>query len=205
MTDMFTETILLASASPRRRELLESIGVPLLVASADIDESISDHVPIVERVRILADLKAHAVANALPDCPRWILGADTLVTLGGRTFGKPIDSAQARSMLMTLAGATHTVVTGLALLDSWRGTTETIVSETAVTIAVMSEAEIEFYVASGEWEGAAGGYRIQERAALFVERVDGSYSGIVGLPLREFYVILARSGYPLLGGTVGAS
>ena len=202
---MFTETILLASASPRRRELLERIGVPLVVAPADIDESVCDSLPVARRVQALAGLKARAAAEEAPGRLRWILGADTLVTLDGRTFGKPVDRNEAREMLEALAGAVHTVATGLALLDLDTGTMQTIVSETAVAIASMTPTEVDFYLASGEWDGAAGGYRIQERAALFAERVEGSYSGVVGLPLREFYVILSRSGYPFSGGTDEAS
>lgn len=204
---MFSDPILLASASPRRRELLASLGVPLMTLPADIDESVADDIHVSERVAQLAELKARA-ASALPwpyaePRPRWILGADTLVAAGERVFGKPADEGEARAMLRRLAGARHEVHSGLAVLDASTGAVRSVVSTTRVLFGPMSEAEIEAYLRLGEWRGAAGAYRLQEAASLFVERIEGSYSGVVGLPLREFYGILRAAGYPPFAEAAG--
>lgn len=188
-------TIILASASPRRREILERLGLPVYPSPADIDESLDDDLPIAERVAALARRKAEAI-DPPPERGRWILGADTLVALGGTALGKPQGLADAESMLQRLSGREHAVYTGLCLLDRDFGLARSAVSETLVRFSMMSDAEIASYLSCGEWRGAAGAYRIQDRAACFIERVEGSFSGIVGLPIREFYVILADSGYP---------
>jgi septum formation protein len=194
-------TILLASASPRRRDTLTALGFSLQVLAMDIDESVADELPVRERVMRLAQLKA-AAAHAKPwegngAKPRWILGADTLVSLDGLVFAKAEDCAEAGRMLKALAGKTHQVYSGLALIDGDTGAVHSIVSSTDVRFAPLSGREIEGYLDTGEWRGVAGAYRIQERASFFVERVEGSFSGVVGLPLREFYVILGQAAYPL--------
>lgn len=204
---MFTDPILLASASPRRRELLRRLGVPLLTLPADIDESVADELHVAERVARLAELKARAT-EALPwpyaePRPRWILGADTLVAAGERVFGKAEDEDEARATLRSLAGAWHEVHSGLAVLDASTGAVRSAVSTTRVLFGPMSEAEIEAYLGLGEWRGVAGSYRLQEAASLFVERIEGSYSGVVGLPLREFYGILRAAGYPPFAEAAG--
>jgi len=196
---MFPEPVLLASSSPRRLETLERLGVPVVVFPADVDESAWDHVPVRERVVALARAKAAEAGGRAGVGPRWILGADTLVSVDGEASGKPADVGDARAMLRRLSGRDHVVSSGLAVLDRVTGRVETAVSETVVRFAAMSDTEIEAYLDTGEWEGVAGAYRIQERAALFVERVEGSFSGVVGLPIREFYVILLRCGYPSVG------
>ena len=202
---MFHDLIVLASASPRRRELLASLGVPLRLCPMDIDESVADHEHVSERVRTLARLKAQAAGRSLQadDGARWILGADTLVALDERVYGKPADRDDARRMLSELAGRTHMVHSGLALLDRLNDSAHTVLSSTSVSFAPLSPLERDRYLDSGEWQGAAGAYRIQEGAALFIERVEGSFSGVVGLPLREFYVILAQAGYPLYAEAAG--
>lgn len=204
---MFTDPILLASASPRRRELLQGLGVPLFTLPADIDESVADELHVAERVARLAELKALA-AEALPwpyaePRPRWILGADTLVAAGERVYGKAEDEDEARATLKRLADAWHEVHSGVALLDASTGAIRSVVSTTRVLFGPLSEAEIEAYLGLGEWRGAAGAYRLQEAASLFVERIEGSYSGVVGLPLREFYGILRAAGYPPFAEAAG--
>jgi len=196
-------TIVLASASPRRRETLERLGFPLVLRPTDSDESVADRLPVPERVVELAALKARAAA-ASPGAAgaqdgRWVLGADTLVALDGIAYGKPSGEEEAGNMLRALAGREHEVATGLALIDLDSGRLFTALSETLVRFAPMSEGEISAYLATGEWRGAAGAYRIQDRAAFFIDRVDGSFSGVVGLPIRELYVILRRSAYPFTG------
>ncbi len=192
------ETILLASGSPRRREILETYGFPLLIRPTDTDETLRDRLPAGERVRALALDKTEAALAAVRNGdPRWILAADTLVSVGGRVLGKARDRSEARDFLRSLSGISHLVSTALALTDRLDGTTRSILEETEVLFARLSDTEIESYLDTGEWEGAAGAYRIQGRAAFLVERVTGSWSCVVGLPLRSFYVILRDSGYPL--------
>lgn len=191
------EPLLLASASPRRIETLRGYGFRLVVSPADVDESSYDWMPVGERVQALAELKVRAGSASASEPPRWAIGADTLVALDGDVFGKPSDEADARAMLRALSGRTHAVLSGLCALDRRTGRIEKALSETAVTFSAMSERELDWYIASGEWRGVAGAYRIQERAAFFVERIEGSFSGVVGLPLHAFYAILSRIGYPV--------
>ncbi|MBN1241630.1 MAG: septum formation protein Maf [Spirochaetales bacterium] len=190
------ERILLASASPRRSEALSALGFPIAVRPADVDESLRDDEPVARRVRSLAADKARAVAGtAGQGDPRWVLGADTLVAVEDRVLGKPRDRAEATAHLALLSGREHTVHSGLALVDRRSGDVLEAASATLVEFLHLSETEIEWYLDSGEWEGVAGSYRIQERAALFAARVDGSYSGVVGLPLAVLYGMLRTAGY----------
>ena len=198
------ETILLASASPRRRSLLGELGIPFDALATDFDESVRDNLSPPERVLVLAEDKARTAAAA--DGPpgrkgahRLVLGADTLVCLqerGGfeQVMGKPDSRDAARSMIALLAGREHLVHTGLALLDTVSGLLWTARSDSRVRFAHLDPGEIEDYLDSGEWEGVAGGYRVQGRAAFHIERIEGSWSGIVGLPMRELYGILREAG-----------
>jgi septum formation protein len=197
------ERILLASNSPRRRELLESVGIGFESLAPDIDETLRDALPPVQRVIALAEDKARvAAALALPSSPRLVLAADTLVCIPdscseGRdlVLGKPESLADARRMIGLLAGRSHIVRSGIALLNRASGEMRSLCSNSTVVFAPMSDAEIENYLQSGEWVGVAGAYRIQGQAASFIDRLEGSWSGIVGLPLRELYVILLSAGY----------
>lgn len=194
---MYSDRLLLASASPRRKEIIERLGLDPIVEPVDLDESMHDELPIPDRVVALAEAKARLSARTTNlDC-RWILGADTLVGLDGRTFGKAGNAEAARTMIQDLAGRTHSVATGLCLLDRREFSAYSILSETEVAFASMSAAQVDAYIATGEWQGAAGAYRIQETASLFVEWIHGSFTGVVGLPIREFYVILQRSAFPV--------
>ncbi len=190
------EKLLLASASPRRRELLDSLGIGFDALAPDIDESLRDYLPPSERVLALAVDKARASAAAAPSsAPRLVLGADTLVSIEDSdapaiVLGKPSDEAEARAMVRLLQGRTHLVHTGIALVDRSSGSARTALSSSSVSFAPMSETEIGEYLASGDWKGAAGAYRIQGRAALHIDKLEGSWSCVVGLPIRELYVIL---------------
>jgi septum formation protein len=194
--------IYLASQSPRRQELLRQLGVgfELLLAQSDEDaESLERELPgedpqlYVQRVCLL---KAEAAlarcqARALPAAP--ILTADTTVTLDGHILGKPLDRDHATRMLQQLAGRTHQVFTAVVVTDT-RGAKHSALSISDVTFAPIDAAAIERYVASDEPFGKAGGYGIQGRAAGFTERIAGSYSGIMGLPLFETARLLRLSG-----------
>ena len=193
--------VYLASQSPRRRELLDRIGVrhePLL-AAADEDaealeatrkgESPEAYVERVARAKLRAAsrrLRARALA------PAPILCADTTVAIGGRILGKPIDGADAARMLALLSGRSHRVVSAVAVAA--RGRSRLAVSVSRVRFATIAPARIERYVASGEPFGKAGAYAIQSGAAAWVERIEGSYTGIMGLPLHETAALLEWAG-----------
>jgi septum formation protein len=197
------ERLLLASASPRRRELLAAAGIPFDCIVTDIDETVRDSLPPSARVLALAEDKAKAASGlALRSSPRLVLGADTLVCVpseGGsgveRALGKPRDADDAKGMLHELSGKSHVVRTGLVILDRPTGAVFPIRSDSAVRFAPLGEEEIESYLTAGEWEGVAGAYRVQGLAAFFIDRLEGSWTGVVGLPMRELYVILQQAGY----------
>jgi septum formation protein len=171
--------LILASGSARRAELLRAAGIAFEIAPAEIDERpLSGETPAayVER---LAREKAQAVARRHPDAA--ILGADTTVVVDGIILGKPADDGDARSMLATLSGRTHDVLTGIALIKN--GRLVSAVETTRVRFARLSDDDITWYVASGEPRGKAGAYAIQGLASRFVDGIEGSYSNVVGLPI----------------------
>lgn len=184
--------LVLASASPRRRQLLTRLGYPFDVAAPDADEPLDASLSPGELAQRLAWLKAEAVARDFPDA--LILGADTLVTTGGEVLGKPADRQDAIRILTRLGGTRHCVITGVCILDAASGRKWLDAEETWVTMRLMSRAEIEAYVDSGEAMGKAGAYAIQETGDRYVEKVEGSFSNVVGLPLE----LLARMLKPLL-------
>jgi septum formation protein len=186
-------SIILASASPRRAELLQQIGLKFSVRPADIDETAEvDETPqhYVER---LAREKALAVAKSAPQC--LVLGSDTSVVLDGRILGKPTDAADARETLARLSGATHQVMTAVALAND--GQCQSVLVTTEVCFRDLSSEEIDAYVASGEPMDKAGSYGIQGLGGIFVNELRGSYSAVVGLPLQETAALLAGAGYPV--------
>jgi septum formation protein len=197
------ERIILASGSLRRRELLEAAGIVFDVLIPDLDETTRDILPPAKRVIALAEDKALAIADiAQASSPRLVLAADTLVCVpdtdqvgGEDALGKPRDADEARSMLKRLSGAEHVVRTGVFLLDRDSGTRYSARSDTSVRFAPLSDAEIEGYLASGEWDGVAGAYRIQGLASLLVDCIDGSWTGVVGLPMHELYVMLRKANF----------
>ncbi|MGH9134536.1 MAG: Maf family protein [Ilumatobacteraceae bacterium] len=183
-----TVRLVLASGSPRRRELLALLGVPFDVVPADVDESVRPGESPVDHVRRLSIDKAAAFPIADGEV---VLGADTTVDVDGTIFGKPTDAADGRRMLGALAGRTHLVHTAVAV----RGVTfEHAVVTTAVTMTPMADAAIEWYLATGEPMGKAGAYAIQGAGGAFVASIDGSPSNVVGLPLAEVVELLRRSG-----------
>ena len=187
--------LVLASASPRRLDLLRQIGiVPDQVEPADIDETPRrDELPAGHVVR-LAEAKAHAVRPRHPAA--FILAADTVVACGRRILPKAEDEATARACLALLSGRRHRVYGGVALLTPAGDLAiRRVVSQ--VTFKRLSEAEVAAYLASGEWHGKAGGYAIQGHAAALIPWIAGSYSNVVGLPLYETARLLAGRGYPV--------
>jgi septum formation protein len=195
---MTAPTILLASASPRRSELLRQAGIAHEVRATAVDESVRPGEAPVAYVLRLATAKAEAAWSALaPHERRPVLAADTTVALEGEVFGKPADAAEARAMLGRLAGRTHDVHTAVALRHDAGAAAR--VSSSRVSLRELSAAEIDWYVGTGEPSDKAGGYAVQGRAAIFIRHIAGSYSGIMGLPLYETWELLA----PLLGPCPG--
>jgi septum formation protein len=192
--------IYLASASPRRSQLLDQIGVSHRVYPVDIDESRIGAESPADYVSRLAVAKAQALWERLPASERLpVLGSDTTVALGQEIFGKPQDRDEGIAMLRRLAGRTHQVFTAVALCcaDSSQPC-DLRLSMSEVTFGTLTEAECAAYWASGEPQGKAGGYAVQGLAAVFITRIAGSYSGIMGLPLAEMAQLLKKAvGYRL--------
>jgi len=180
--------IILASASPRRSELLESAGVKFSVVPGDIDETPFPGEAPVAHVLRLAEGKAREVSARAEG--RFFIGADTIVLCDNEIMGKPCDDADAVRMLRKLSGRTHQVITGFAVLDRETGRTVSRVVSTEVTFKLLNEEEISAYVATGCPLDKAGAYAIQGGAAYMVVRIDGSYTNVVGLPLCEVVAAL---------------
>ena len=192
--------IILASSSPRRQEILKLLNIPYMVKVSDFDEAYPSDIPLEQVPEFLANRKVESVARTYPaghEIP-WILGADTMVLLDGKLYGKPADAQEAERFMQELQGRTHKVVTGLALFngDVMYASSRTVV--TNVTFAPMTKSEIDWYVETGDWHGAAGGYRIQGLASCFVSRIEGTNSAVVGLPIFELYDMLKEQGYSIL-------
>jgi septum formation protein len=181
------ERLVLASASPRRAEILRAVGWPFEVTAAGVDEAARGS----EYVERLACEKAEAVAEGRAS--GLVLGADTVVAVGGQVLGKPADAEDARRMLRLLSGRWHDVLTGVALVRAETG--EVLVSHelTRVRFASLTDDEIDWYVATNESADKAGAYAVQGRAALFIEEIEGDYWNVVGLPVRLVYKLAEES------------
>lgn len=178
--------LILASGSPRRAELLRAAGFSFEIDPVDIDESAQPGETPEAHVRRLAREKAVAGAARHPRSD--VLGADTVVVVDGRILGKPHDDEQARTMLAALSGRVHQVYTGVAVARD--GVVRDAVDVSNVRMSLLTPAEIHDYVASGEPRDKAGAYAIQGRAARFIDRLEGSYSGVMGLPLAVVHQLL---------------
>lgn len=192
MSDAAQPILCLASASPRRRELLEQIGVPHIVISAEVDESALPGEAPHEYVQRIARNKAHSIWTQGSRLP--VLAADTTVVLDGSMFGKPRDRDHALEMLARLSGRTHEVLTAVALANAQGIALR--VSVSAVKFRVLTAVECAAYWETGEPEDKAGAYAIQGFAAVFIEAVNGSYSGVMGLPLFETAELLRSADLP---------
>jgi septum formation protein len=180
--------LLLASRSPQRRAILEQLGIPFEATAPSYDEEPVQGVDAVELVRAHAQAKARSVAGGAGDRP--VLGVDTEVVLDGRIYGKPKDATDAEVMLEELGGKTHLVMSGLCLITpGW----EVVEHEsTRVTFRPLTPRDLGTYVATGEWEGRAGGYAIQGRGAALVDGIEGDYLNVVGLPASLLVRLLAE-------------
>jgi septum formation protein len=197
LLDLAGRRLVLASASPRRSELLRSVGLDFDVMPADIDESVRPGEAPSDYVARLSREKAAAVGERL-DGAAVVVAADTTVDVDGRILEKPLDDGDARQMLRLLSGRTHLVHTGVTTLSfgvgSGRtGSAMTVVVETAVRFVELTDRAIDWYLSTGEHVGKAGAYGIQGAAAALVERVDGSVTNVIGLPLAETLAMLGSS------------
>jgi septum formation protein len=185
--------LVLASASPRRRELLAQLGLDVIFAEPQVDESgIAGEPPSAYALR-LAALKARAVAPRFPAVP--VLAADTVVALGERSLGKPTDRSDARAMLLALSGRTHVVITALAL--AFEGAEVQHLDQALVRFVPPNYELLGWYLASGEGDDKAGAYAAQGKGAVLIERIEGNFQAVVGLPLAPLPGLFARVGLAL--------
>jgi len=187
--------LILASASPRRAELLRGAGIEVDVRPADVDESVQPGETPEDYASRVALAKARAISLQVPD--RFVLGADTVVVVDDGILGKPTDSAEARRMLRALSGRSHIVMTAVILIRGAGLPSQTVdarVERTHVEFATLTNDEIEWYAATAEPMDKAGAYAIQGLASRFVTRIEGSYSNVVGLPVSLVYGMCKRAG-----------
>lgn len=191
--------MILASASPRRKALLRQIGLAFEVIAAEVDERLSESELLDPSgaVVALAEAKARAVLDRLPGDARdaLVIGADTVVLVEGRVLGKPDDEVTAADMLGLLSGRTHTVLTGVAVVDAASGRARCGFERTLVTMSALTDDIIRRYVATREPMDKAGAYAVQGLGSLFIERVEGCYFNVVGLPLALLHRLLVGSGF----------
>lgn len=194
------EPIILASSSPRRQEILRMLDIPFQVILPNIDETLTSSVDTEDIPELLAREKVSAVIHSLPSQQeiQWVLGADTVIIKNGRIFGKPQSADEAAEFLKEFQGGSHTVITAVVLYNGKQKSTTSRVAKTKVTFAPMTDDEIQWYLESGEWHGAAGGYRIQSLASIFIEKIEGSQSCVTGLPIHELYDMLKEQNYSIL-------
>jgi septum formation protein len=173
------------------------MGLPFSIMPSHVNESYTGKKIPREITGELAVRKIRRIIEQLQGrSPLWICGADTVIALDGNILGKPADRDDAASMLQRLQGRDHEVVTSVALYNGRKKATDCRSVTSTVTFAPLSPDEIEWYLDTGEWQEVAGAYKVQGLASCFITGIKGSYSGIVGLPLREFYVMLMDNGYP---------
>ncbi|AVX31573.1 septum formation protein [Carboxydocella thermautotrophica] len=192
--------LVLASASPRRQQLLKLLGLDFQVLTADIDETLDSAQPLASAIQDLARRKARAVQEQLPERPAdlYILAADTVVVLEGQVLGKPANAREAEAMLQFLSGRPHQVMTGVVLLRADGESCYSDYAVTEVTFRPLTANEIRAYVATGEPLDKAGAYGIQGLGSLLVDRINGCYYNVVGLPLVKTMQLLRQAGWRIL-------
>jgi septum formation protein len=190
------DPIILASSSARRQEYFRLLGLPFNIMPAKLDERpVSGQTP-KEYTSDMAVKKVKAIIAQLQGrIPQWICGADTVISLNDEIFGKPADRGEAKAMIERLSGREHKVFTSVALFKGKNQNIDCCTVESTVCFVSLSEQELEWYLNTGEWQGVAGSYKIQGLGGCFVDSIKGSYSAIVGLPMREFYCMLIKNGY----------
>jgi septum formation protein len=184
--------LILASASPRRADLLREAGIDVEIQPADVNEEVGPGEGPEAYVRRVADAKGHAISLRAPG--RYVLAADTAVLVDRQILGKPSSDDDAARMLRLLSGRSHLVISGVCLMKNGAPAAQTEVETTVVEFAVLSPAEIAWYISSGESMDKAGGYGIQGLASRFVTRITGSYTNVVGLPIALVYRMCRKAG-----------
>ena len=184
------EELILASTSPARRSLMEGLGLPFRAVPPEVNEEVVEGTPPQHAVAMLAERKARAVYSRFPRA--LVIGSDQLVSLLGQTLGKPADAQAARTQLEALRGKTHDIFTGLCVVGA--GFVVTEVDPAKLTVLPLSDEEVEGYVATGEWKGCAGGYRVEARGQAIFQRIDGDRAAIQGLPMQRLTRILREAG-----------
>jgi len=184
--------LILASSSPRRRYLLEQAGLTFTVIPSTVDESLVPANTPEEHVRLLAEAKTREISESYPES--WVIGADTLVLIDGSILGKPDSATRARQMLETLSGKTHRVLTSFYVCCKSNERTFFATVESKVLFKTLSDAEIDWYIRTGEPFDKAGGYAVQGLGSFFVKRIEGSYTNVVGLPVCEVMEYLLSEG-----------
>lgn len=192
------DTLILASASPRRKELLEQIGLEFSVIPSGVAETIKPAEPPGDLVIRLSLDKARDIAGRSDISARWIIGSDTVVVCNGQILGKPADHQEAAAMLRRLSGTSHHVVSGYAVIDRRQQIERTEAVTTKVHFRQLTDTEIARYITTGEPVDKAGAYAIQGIAACFVSGIEGSYTNVVGLPLCRLTLTLKELGVPLV-------
>ncbi len=183
--------LVLASRSPRRKEILKKFGIPFIPEVSPLIEEFTDAPPL-EQVLDLSRAKIEALLDEKPGLSdSLILGADTCIDLNGKIIGKPGSRKEAERMILDFSGLTHSVITGLTLYNGRTGGYIQRYASAEVKFAVLSGKLAGWYADTGEWQGAAGGYRIQEKGALLIESIKGDYYTVMGLPIRLFYGMLS--------------
>ncbi len=195
--------LILASASPRRRELLEQIGATFQVMPAKGEEVITKEQPeqaVMELSRQKAEEIAEKIADGIADEDVLVLGADTVVVYEGKILGKPKDESDARAMLSMLNGRTHSVFTGVTVIVMKNGNSQihSFYEETEVSMYPMTDAQISYYIQTGEPMDKAGAYGIQGKGAVFIEKIHGDYNNVVGLPVAKIFYKMLESGIEIL-------
>jgi septum formation protein len=188
--------LLLASTSPARRALLSGLGVPFTAEAPGVDEDVPPGTSPRAAVALLAERKARAVATRHPGA--WVLGSDQLLDLDGRALGKPADRAAAEAQLRALSGRTHLLHTGVCLVGPPGA--ETVVETAKLTLYPLTDVEVGAYLDTGEWEGCAGGYRVEGRGQALFSALDGDRTCVQGLPMLQVVRMLRQAGIVLLGG-----
>ncbi len=191
---MQPDTIVLASASPRRRDLLAQLGIRFVVQTSNADESLLPGESPRQHAERLSRVKAETVGRLDKQTARWFIGSDTVVTCDSEVLGKPADSDDARSMLKKLSGRSHEVISGYAVYDRLNDRTSSGTVTTQVFFKQLTVEEIEGYIATGEPFDKAGAYAIQGIGAFMIPRIEGSYSNVVGMPICELLDTLEKLG-----------
>ncbi|MBP5696207.1 MAG: septum formation protein Maf [Treponema sp.] len=192
--------IILASSSPRRQEILKLMNIPFVVNPANIEESYPSDMKCEKVAEYLAVKKVKAVMDSGSSEMEstWILGADTIIILDGKIYGQPKSQDEAYSFLQEFQGKVHKVMTGIALYNPESKKIVSKLCTSKVTFAQMSSEEIEWYLSTGEWHGAAGGYRIQGLASCFIKTISGTETAVMGLPMFDLYDILKSQNYSFI-------